>query len=82
MMTYRNQNLTVTVYTNLEKIWATDFSDYFRIFIICNKLNGYNLNMMRKSECLVVNPNTVHNLSDLFYCTPVDRASGSMRAPT
>ena len=36
---------------------------------------GYNLNVMRQSACLVVNPITADSYSALFNCTPVDRAS-------
>ena len=43
---------------------------------------GYNLNVMRQSVCLVINPITVDGCAALFNCTPVDRASDSMMAPT
>ena len=52
----------------------TEFSDQFRI--------GYDFNVMRQSACLVVNPITVDNFAALFNCTPMDRASDSMIAPT
>ena len=57
----------------------TDFSDQFRKIII--RL-GYNLNVMRQSACLMINPITVDNIAAFFNCTPVDRASDSMMAPT
>ena len=60
----------------------TDFSDQFRKIIMRYKRIGYNLNVMRQSACLVINPITVDNYSALFNCTPVDRASDSMMAPT
>ena len=60
----------------------TDFSDQFRKIIIRYKRIGYNLNVMRQSECLVINPITVDGYAALFNCTPVDRASDSMMAPT
>ena len=41
---------------------------------------GYNLNGMRQSACLVINPITVDGYATLFNCTPVDRASDSMMA--
>ena len=56
----------------------TDFSDQFRKIIIRHKRIGYDLNVMRQSACSVINPITVDN----FNCTPVDRASDSMMAPT
>ena len=39
---------------------------------------GYNVNVMRQSACLVINPITVDGYATLFNCTPVDRASDSM----
>ena len=60
----------------------TDFSDQFRKIIMRYKRIGYNLNVMRQSACLVINPITVDSYAALFNCTPVDRASDSMMAPT
>ena len=60
----------------------TDFSDQFRKIIMRYKRVGYNLNVMRQSACLVINPITVDSYAALFNCTPVDRASDSMMAPT
>ena len=60
----------------------TDFSDHFRKIIIRHKHIGYDLNVMRQSACLVINPITVDNFAALFNCTPVDRALDSMMAPT
>ena len=48
--------------------------------IIRHKRIGYNLNFMRQSACLVVNPFTVDNFAELFNCTTVDRASASVMA--
>ena len=39
----------------------TDLSDQFRKVMIRYKRTGYNLNVIRQSECLVINPNTVIN---------------------
>ena len=60
----------------------TDFSDQFRKIIMHNKRIGYNLNVMRHSACLVINPITVDGYAALFNCTPADRAPDSMMAPT
>ena len=60
----------------------TDFSDQFRKIIMRYKRIGYNQNVMRQSACLVINPITVDGYAALFKCTPVDRASDSMMAPT
>ena len=59
----------------------TDFSDQFRKIVMRYKRIGYNLNVMRQSACLVINPITVDGYAALFNCTPVDRASDSMMAP-
>ena len=58
-----------------------DFSDQFRKVIIRYKRIGYNLNVMRQSACIVINPITVDNFAVLFNCTPVDRSSDSKMAP-
>ena len=60
----------------------TDFSDQFRKIIIRHKRIGYDLNVMRQSACLDINPITVDSFATLFNCTPVDRASDSMMALT
>ena len=59
----------------------TDFSDQFRKIIMRYERIGYNLNVMRQSACLVINPITVDGYAALFNCTPVDRESDSMMAP-
>ena len=61
---------------------GTDFSDLFRKIIIRHKRIDFDLNVMRQSVCLVINPITVDNFAAFFNCTPVDRASDSMMAPT
>ena len=58
-----------------------DFSDQFRKVIIRPKHIGYNLNVMRQSACLVINPIAVDNFAAFFNCTPVYQASDSMMAP-
>ena len=60
----------------------TDFSDQFRKIIMLYKRIGWNLNVMRQSACLVINPITVDGYAALFNCTPADRTSDSMMAPT
>ena len=60
----------------------TDFSDQFRKEIIRHKRIGYDLNVLRQSVYLVINPMTADNFAALFNCMPVDRASDSMMAPT
>ena len=60
----------------------TDFSDRFPKILIRHKRIGYDLNTMRQSAYLVINPITVDNFAALFNCMPVDRASDSLMAPT
>ena len=60
----------------------TDFSDQFRKIIMRYRRIGCNLNVVRQSACLVVAPITADGYATLFNCTPVDRASDSMMAPT
>ena len=43
---------------------------------------GCDLGVVRQSACLVVGPVGVGGYAALFGCTPVDRASDSMMAPT
>ena len=60
----------------------TDFSDQLRKIIMRYKRIGFNLNVMRQSACLVINPIKVDGYASLLNCTPVDRAADSMMAPT
>ena len=41
---------------------------------------GYNLDVMRQSACLVLNPITVYRYGLLFNCTMVGHASDSLTA--
>ena len=60
----------------------TDFSYQFPKLIIRHKRIGYDLNVMRQSACLVINPMLGDNFDALLNCTPVDQAPDSMMAPT
>ena len=60
----------------------TDCSDQFRKIIMRYKRIGYNLNVMRQSACLVINPIKVDGYAALFNSTTVDRASDFMMAAT
>ena len=59
-----------------------DFSDQFKKIVMRYKRIGYNLNVMRQSACLDINPTTVDGYAALINCTLVDRASDSMMAPS
>ena len=43
---------------------------------------GYNINVLQRTACLVVNLYTVGNFAFLFNCTLVGRTSDSMTVPT
>ena len=61
------------VYKFKKIMGRTDFSDQFRKIIVRHKRIGYDLNIIRHSACLVINPITVDNFTALLNCTPVDR---------
>ena len=65
---------------NSKIMGRADFSDQFRKIIIRHKRIGYDLNVMRQSAYLVINPITVDTFAALFNCTPMDRASDSKMA--
>ena len=59
-----------------------NFSDQFKKIIKLYKRVGYNMDVMRQSACLVVNPITVYSYGFLFNCMTVDQASDSMTTLT
>ena len=72
----------VTKYINSNKIVGrADFSDQFKKSIICYKRIGYNINIMRLSACVLLNPIMVNNFDFLYNCMLVGRASDSVMAP-
>ena len=73
---------SVCIFLSLKLIGINDFSFQFRKIITRYRRIAYNLNVMRQSACLVFNPIMVDNYAAFFNCTPVDRASDSMIAPT
>ena len=64
------------------KFDCNDTLKMFRKIIVRYKRIRYNINIMRQSACLVLNPIAVNNFASLFNCKPVSRASGSMMVPT
>ena len=74
--------VTYLVYKFKKIMGRIAFSDQFRKINISQKRIGYDLNVMRLSACLVINTIAADNFAALFKCTPVDRASDSMMAPT
>ena len=51
----------------------------FRKIIMRYERIGYNLDVMRQSACLVINPITVDGYAALFNCTPVDPSGKHLR---
>ena len=58
------------------------FSDQFKKIVKRCIRVGYNLDIMRQSACLVLNPITVYCYGFLFNCTTVGQAPDSMTALT
>ena len=58
---------------NSFRCWYNDFYHYF--IIVRYKKIGYNINVMRQTACLVVNPIKVNSFAYLFNCTTVGRTS-------
>ena len=61
------------VYKIKKIMGRADFSDQFRKLIMRHRRIGYDLNVIRESACLEINPITVDNFAALFNCTPVER---------
>ena len=53
------------VYKFKEIVGRTNFYDQFRKMITLHKRIGYDLNVMRQSACLVINPITVYSFAPL-----------------
>ena len=49
-----------------------EFSDQFSNLVICYKQKGYNIDIIKQSAWLAVNPIIVDHFAHLFNCTPVD----------
>ena len=59
-----------------------NFSDQFKKIIKRYIKVGYNLDVMRQSACLVLNPNRVYSYGFLLNCTSVGQVPDSMMALT
>ena len=66
------------VYRFRKIIGKSNFSEQFRKLINRYKRIGYNLDIMRQTACLVVNPIIVDGYASFFHCTTAVRASDSM----
>ena len=63
------------VYKFRKIIGKNDFPYHFKKIIVRYKKIGYNINVMRQTACLVVNPIKVNSFAYLFNCTTVGRTS-------
>ena len=63
------------VYKFRKKIGKNDFPYRFKKIIVRYKKIGYNIDVLRQTAYLVVNPIKVHSFAYLFNCTTVGRAS-------
>ena len=70
------------VYKFKRIVGKPNFSDQFKKIVKRYVRVGYNLDFMRQSACLVLNPITVCSYVFLFNCTAVGQASDSMTALT
>ena len=66
------------VYKFKRIVGKPNFSDQFKKIVKRYIRVGYNLDIMRQSACLVLNPITVYSYGFLFNCTTVGQASDSM----
>ena len=57
------------VYNFRKIIGKNDFPYYFKKIIVRYKKIGYNINVMRQTACLIVNPIKVYSVAYLFNCT-------------
>ena len=63
------------VYKFRKIIGETDFPYHFKEIIVRYKKVGYNIDVLRQTACLVVNPIRINSFAYLFNCTTVGRAS-------
>ena len=70
------------VYRFKISVGKPSLSDRFKKIIKRYKIVGYNMDIMRQSACLVVNPITVYSYCFLFNCTTMSQGSYSMTALT
>ena len=70
------------VYKFKRIVGKPNFSNQFKKIVKRYIRVGYNLDIMRQSVCLVLNPITVYSYGFLYNCTTVGQASDSMTALT
>ena len=76
---FQNLNSMVNWCINCEKIVdSNNFSAQFIYIISHYKKIGYNINVLQKTACLMVNPITFGDFAFLFNITPLGRTSDCM----
>ena len=70
------------VYKFRKIIGKNDFPYHFKKIVVRYKKIGYNINVMRQTACLVVNPIKVNSFAYLFNCMTVGRTSDWMMVPS
>ena len=70
------------VYKFKRIVGKSNFSDQFKKIVKRYIRVGYNLDILRQSACLVLNPITAYSYGFLYNCTMVGQASDSMTALT
>ena len=60
------------VYKFRKIIGTNDFPYYFKKIIVCYEKTGYNIDVLRQTSCLVVNPIKINSFAYLFNCTKVE----------
>ena len=63
------------VYKFRKIINKNDFPYHFKKIIVRYKKIGYNIDVLRQTACLIVNPIKVNSFAYLFNCTTVGQAS-------
>ena len=63
-------------------IGKNDFLYHFKQVIVRYKNINCNVDVLRQTACVVVNPIKVNNIAYLFDCTTVCRASECMTVPS
>ena len=63
------------VYEFRKHIGTNDSPYCFKKVIVCYKKIGYNIDVLRQTACLVVNPIKANSFAYLFNCTTLGRAS-------
>ena len=58
------------------------FPFHFKKIIVRYKKIGYNIDVLRLTACVVVNPIKVNSFAYLFGCTTVGRASDLIKVPS